>query len=195
MSNEELAVKVAALKVVSDFTKARYDEARGEVSAVMAAGDRLMARSPIDGTKIGPVVKTDPKPVAKVVDEAALTEWMGEHYPENVKAGYEIAATDGEIEQVLFEHAPHLLKHRRRIKPEVVAEIKRESAAMGCPIGPGGEVDLPGIAIDTPDPVVSCKPDPVTALAVVQQLFREGRLELDGTVLPALPASEANVEA
>lgn len=195
MSNEELAVKVASLKVVSDFTKARYDEARGEASEVMQAGDRLMARSPIDGTKMGPVTKSDPKPVAKIVDEAALTEWMGEFYPDNLETGYEIAATENEIVQVLFEFAGHLLKPRKRIKPEVLAQVKRESAAMGCPIGPGGEVDLPGIAIDTPEPVVSCKPDPATALLVVQQLFREGRLELDGTVLPALPASEGNVGA
>ena len=195
MSNEELAVKVASLKVVSDFTKERYDQARGEVGKVMQAGDRLMARSPIDGTKMGPVTKSDPKPVAKIVDEAALTEWMSAYYPDTLVAGYELAATENEVVQVLFEHAPHLLKHRKRIKPEVLAEIKRESAAMGCPIGPGGEVDLPGIAIDTPEPVVSCKPDPATALLVVQQLFREGRLELDGTVLPALPASEGNVGA
>ncbi|PWK81669.1 hypothetical protein C8D88_11680 [Lentzea atacamensis] len=195
MSNESLAVKVAALKVVSDFTKERYDEARAEAGEHMTAGSRWMARSPIDDTKIGPVVKSDPKPVAKVVDPAALTEWMEQHYPENIKAGYEIAAVESEIVQVLFEHAPHLLKHRKVIKPEVIAEIKRESAVMGCPIGPGGEVDLPGIEIETPEPVVSCRPDPTHALAVVQQLFREGRLELDGTVLPALPASEGTVGA
>lgn len=190
MSNEELAVRVASLKVISDYTKARYDEARAEADQAMNAGDRLMARSPIDSAKIAPVVKTDPKPVARVTDEGHLTAWMAENYPEKVKAGYEVIGGDDEVIGVLFDHAPHLLRRKTVIKPEDLAELRRDSAAMGCPVGPGGEVDIPGLVVETPAPVVSCKPDPQTALPAVMQLFRAGRLELDGTVRPELTAPE-----
>lgn len=195
MSTDELILKVGVLKVISEFTKDRYNEARAEADAVMSRGDRLIARSPIDGMKIGPVIKTDPKPVARVTDEHALTSWMVENYPEKTQAAYEVTASHAELVAVLFDHAPQFLKRRKQIKSADLAELKRDAVSLGHPVGPSGEADVPGLVVEIPEPVVSCKPDEDSALLAVMTLHGAGLLSLDGTVLPALPSSEAPRES
>lgn len=190
MSNDDLALRVAALKVVKEFTAGKYEEARAEIAKTMGRGDRLMARSPLDDSKIGAVSMSDPKPTAKVTNESALMAWLAQHYPEHIHNGYEINATTEQVTRVLFEHAPHLLQKVRRIKPDVLSSITKASAALGQPVGPGGEADVPGITVETPDPVVSCKPADDSALTAVMDLIRAERLGIDGVVRPEIPASE-----
>lgn len=184
-STNDLVLRTAALKAISDYTTKAYNAARAEVAGVLGRGDRKMARSPLDDTKLGAVYVTDPKPQCLVTDEAELTEWMAEHYPAAIESGYEIAGSEAEVVAVLFEHAPHLLRRIRRVDSEQLRELRANSIALGAPIGPGGEADVPGIEVHTPDGVVTCKPDAAAIHAVVA-LFRAGRLELDGTVLPAI---------
>lgn len=181
----DLALKAAALKTISDYTRAKYDEARTELAATMGQGDRVIARSPLDNTKVGAVYVTDPKPVCRITDQAALTDWMVEHYRELTETGYEICGSDSEVIAVLFEHAPHLLRQYRRVKPDDMRELRAAAVTLGQPVGPGSEVDIPGIEVDHPEGVVSCKPDP-GALQTVLALHRAGRLQLDGTVLPEI---------
>lgn len=186
MTNE-LALKVAALKVFSDYAKTAYDKSREEIGRQMGRGDRLQVRSPLDESlKIGPISKSDPKPTARVEDLRVLTDWFIQNHPDLTGTGYEVAGTQTEVVAVLFEHAPHLLRRVREIKPDALSELRKASAALGQPIGPGGEADVPGLVVETPDPVVSCKPDPDMALPAVVELFRAGRLDLDATLRPAL---------
>lgn len=178
-------LKAAVLKTISDFTKAKYNEARADLDDTMGKGDRLIARSPLDGSKLGAVYVSDPDPVCRITDEKALTDWMIEHYPELTEQGYEICGSDREVVDVLFEHAPHLLRRIRRVKADDMRELRGNAIATGAPIGPGSEADIPGIAVDIPDGVVACKPD-AGAFAAVMDLWRAGRLELDGTVRPQI---------
>ena len=52
---------------------------------------------------------------------------------------------------------------------------------LGAVMGPGGETDVPGLALHTPDPVVRCLPAG-TGLQAVMDLHQQGRLALDGTL-------------
>lgn len=183
MTNE-LALKVAALKVLSTYALAAYDEARNEIAETMGRGDRVQVRSPLDDVKIGPVWKTDPKPHAEVVDNRALLEWYQQHYPEKVGSTYVVSGTDAEVVDALFKFAPHLLSKTTAIKTEALRELRTNSVALGQPVGPSGEADVPGLVVRTPDPVVQCKPEPDTALPAVVQLVQEGRLDLHAALTP-----------
>jgi hypothetical protein len=187
--NADLFLRTAALKVISDYTKARYNEAREEVAKQLNKGDRKTVRSPLGDVKVGQVWVTDPKPECTVTDRSALTDWLAEHYPATTKTGYEVIGSDAEIIAVLFEHAPHLLREVRAIDPDQLRELKANSVALGAVIGPGGETDIPGIEVKEPDGVVTCKPDS-GGLQAVMDLYRAGRLDLDGTVRPELEAAD-----
>lgn len=190
MSDDDVILKVAALKAISAFTTERYNEARQEAAKVMQRGDRRIARSPLDEAKVGAVSMSDPKATARVSDLTAITDWLTENYPEHIHSGYEVNATDEQVMRVLFEHAPHMLRKVKRAKPEVLSDLTKTAAVVGKPVGPGGEMDIPGIVVERPDPVVSCKPDEATALTAVMDLIRAERIGIDGTVRPELPASE-----
>jgi hypothetical protein len=192
MTNNELALNVAALKVLSDYALNAYGQAREEIGATMGRGDRVQVRSPLDDVKIGPVWKTDPKPHAEVTDARALLEWMQELYPEKVGSAYEVSGTEAEVIDALFKFAPHLLRKTTAIKPEALRELRANSVALGQPVGPGGETDVPGLTVRTPPPVVQCKPDPDTALNAVVALVQSGHLDLQATLTPrALEATDA----
>jgi len=185
----DLALKIAALKLLSEYTKRCYDGARHEAARVMKRGERLVARSPIDDQKIAVIPMSDPSKVAEVVDEEALTDWLAEHYPDTVTSGYRIIGSQPEVIAVLFEHAPHLIKRCRAIQLEALHEIKRLSATLGEPVGPGGELDVPGLKVTTPDPVLSCRPAE-GALDIIRDLHRRGVLDLDGTVTTTIKGGE-----
>lgn len=180
--SDELLLQVAALKVISDFTKQKYDEARAEAAEVMGDGDKRVVRSPLDGSKIGPVSKSDPPFHSVVTDEDALAEWMGQHYPEHVESGYKVLAGEAELISVLFVHAPHLLKKTKRVKRSVVMDIHEKTLAAGQPTGPGSEMDVPGIQLKRNEPVVSCRPDPDSSLLAVMELVHNRKMMIDGTM-------------
>lgn len=186
--SDDLMLKVAALKVISDFTKEKYDEARAEAAAVLRRGDRRQVYSPLDGSKIGPVSMSDPKVSSVLTDEAALTEWMRQRYPETIESGYKVIGSEAELVSVLFVHAPHLLKHMKRVKRDALMRIHADAVAVGQPIGPSGEADMPGIELQRADPVVSCRPDPDSSVLAVMELIHNQKMLLDGTV-PELEAS------
>jgi hypothetical protein len=188
--NPDLFLKAAALKVISEFTSARYNDARAEVAKELNKGDRKTVRSPLGDVKVGQVWVTDPKPVCSVTDRTALTDWLQTNYPAMTETGYEVIGSEAEIVAVLFEHAPHLLREVRRINPDQLRELKANCVALGQVVGPGGEADVPGLAVSEPDGVVTCKPD-TAGFQAVMDLYRAGRLELDGTLRPELePASD-----
>ncbi len=189
-TSDALMLRVAALKVISDYTKGQYETARTEAAAVLGAGDRRMVRSPLGNAKIGPVYVTDPKPAAVVTDLEQLTDWYIEHYPELADNTYEVAASDAEVIALLFEHAPHLLRRPRRIKPSALSELRKECSALGQVIGPGGEADVPGVEVRTAAGVVTCRPTE-DALTAVIELVSAQRLSLDGT-LRELPAGSSD---
>ncbi len=190
MSTDDLVLKVAALKVISAFTAERYDEARREIATVMERGDRKIARSPIDNSKIGAITLSDPKPTAQVTDLNALTAWLAEHYPDSLVMAYEVCGSEEQVRRVLFEHAPEMLRKVKKVRPGDLLDLRQTAAMVGRPMGPGGEVDMPGITVGTPSPVVSCKPDDANALAAILALLQADRLQLDGTVRTELPAAE-----
>lgn len=182
---EEAALRTTSLRVLSDFTKARYFEAREEMAQAMARGTRLPGRSPLDDSKVGAVIMSDPDPVAAITDQGAFVAWVAETYPEHIESRVEIVGSRREVAAVLAEHAPHLVRHTTVVHPDFVSQVKAVAAEARQPAGPGGEVDVPGLSITVPDPVVTCRLAP-GALESVMALIRTGQLSLESLAHPAI---------
>lgn len=185
----DLALRVAALKVLKDYIEEQYTWARAEAARTLKRGERLVARSPLDDSKIATIPMSDPKHETTITDETAVTDWYREHYPEMVTSGYKVIGSQAEVIAVLFAHAPHLIKRTQALQLEALHELKRSSAALGQPCGPGAELDIPGVKVSLPDPVLTCRPAE-GAFDIIRDLYNQGVLELDGTVHIALPDGE-----
>lgn len=182
----DLALRLAALKVLKDYIEKQYAIARGEANRTMKRGERLVARSPLDDAlKIAVIPMSDPDHVTEIVDETAVTDWYRKRYPDMVMSGYRVIGSQAEVVEVLFRHAPHLIKRTSSLTLEAVHELKRSSAKLGQPCGPGAELDIPGVKVTLPDPVVTCRPTE-EAFDIIRDLHNQGVLELDGTVHIAL---------
>lgn len=181
--------QIAALKVFSAFAKDKYDEVRADAEDDLNPGDRRMVVSPLDGkTPLGEVYRSNPKDVAIVADEDALTTWVTEHYRADTESKFEIVGTQEQILQALLVHAPHLIKQRRRVKQAARIQLLNDATRHGVPVGPSGEADIPGIAFTkNSQPFVACKADKDAVLPLFE-LYGAGRLSLDGTLLPAIEA-------
>ena len=176
MTGSDLALTVAKFKALKDFAEDRYDAARAELAARMARGDRLNAIT-VNGVKIGTVSKSDPKPQVRFPDMSALREWVMRHYPERMIGGFDVIGSDEEVIDVLLEHAPHLLREVAKVDPDLVREISPASAKHKQPVGPGGELEIPGVTVDTPEGVLACKPTD-EALPEVAAMLQRGEIDL-----------------
>lgn len=196
----ELMLSVAVLKVLKEHIEERYNLARADAEKALGPGDRHIVRSPLvpEGAKLGPklgaVYMTDPKNEARITDEGALSEWLCSHkYRPMTKPAYVITATEEELISLLMKHAPRLLKPVRSVTSDARKELLSTAKAMGEPVGPGGELDIPGISVQpTGNAYVACKADE-DALLSVYELITSGRVALDGTVRPELEEAQADV--
>ena len=183
-----LAVEVAALKVVSEYTAQRYEDRRADLVKEMTRGDRRTVVDPRDeDAKLASITRTDPKPVVSV-NVPELTPWMAEHYPALTETVTEIIATEKQLAALLFEHAPHLLRRKTRIQPEALIELKAACVTLGCVMGPGGEADVPGVRVDRPKSNLSVRLADGAEDRVLS-LIRTGRLSFDGAARPLLEES------
>lgn len=185
---DAVLLRLAFLKFVGAAVKAADAEARQDAARLMRKGTTLPIRSPIDDSKMARTTMSDPKPVATVVDPAALDEWVREHYPEKVKTETVIVGTDAEVIAVLreSEQGRRLLAVQDILPGWVVNEIVTLSKGAGEPVGPGGEIgdDAPrGIDVHVPDGVLSVTVDKTTGFEAFRALWDAHIFSLDGTVV------------
>ncbi|WP_409186680.1 hypothetical protein F9C11_21565 [Amycolatopsis sp. VS8301801F10] len=153
-----VALRVAALKHLKDRIDDAYNAARAEQAEAMPKGARWPVVSPLDGVKLGTVSKSEPKVRARIADENAFGAWAAANYPDDTEYAFRIVGSEQEVHEALYTHAPHLVKSVTVVSRDLRKRVERMSAATGVPTGPGGEVDVPGVAVDDPDGVVSCLP-------------------------------------
>jgi hypothetical protein len=80
----QAAVRVAALKALYDKVRAAYNQARTDALDALSPGDRLHAALS-DGSDIGTVSVTPGRTTAKVVNPAALLEWVRINAPDEIE--------------------------------------------------------------------------------------------------------------
>lgn len=185
----DLWLRVAAHSLASSWHAFAYKMVRGEADKQMDRGDRKIVYAPDGVTKLGAVSKSAPKKTAQVGNESALLEWVRKHYPKSIEADADITAPEDEVKAFLWSHGGrHLMTARDRIAPKLRAEILEVSTRAKAPVGPGGEMDVPGVILtEEATSTVRFLPDE-DASDIIVELVRSGAVKLPDPFEDDMPA-------
>ena len=189
MNPKDVALAMVVLKHLMDVASRSQSTLRETVAAELDASDRVTAKSPVDGTILGSITKSKPKAKAFVTDPDALITWMQEHYPERVEETHFIENTNMDAAIDLLRHdmlGAELVSTELALAQYTVNEITKLSEKAGRPVGPGGELDIPGVRVDFPEGNVTVRLEPDVHEAIVA-VIQSGHVALDGTVHLELP--------
>lgn len=149
-------LRAAVLKVLAERVLAAKKDAGDEAKDSMRVGDRLNPE--LDGVRIASVTKAKGRSTTtvRVTDEAALTAWVAQHYPDKI-----VRSVDRSLRETILY----------------------SSKSAGEPCGPGGELDVPGLEVEhrEGEPTLSVRLTD-EAEAAVEAMWAVGGLGLDGTV-------------
>lgn len=148
---ERATIRAAVLKLLSDRLNDAFKAAKLEVAQQLGPEGRKNAV--LDGHKLASISVTKNGRVS-VSDERALTRWVEQNYPTEVETTV-------------------------KVRPAFLDAIKKASEAAGEPCSPTGELDVPGINIGDPYPMLRKAPG---ADELIEQMWQAGRLTMDGEV-------------
>lgn len=85
MDMKQLALREAALKTLLDAVSDQLEAVKGQMQAALeeTGASRVDAALP-DGTKVGTISRTTPKPKAVVTDGDLFLKWVREHAPSEI---------------------------------------------------------------------------------------------------------------
>lgn len=177
---ELLAVAVTAQ--LAKLVKASGDLARVEATdaGVLEDGASVTLYAP-SGTKIGKALRTDPEPTATVSDKTALDEWLRKAYPDQVQPVDVVSDDTDAVLEVLREHAPHLVRTVQVVDARMVPDVLEASKLAGEPMGPDGELDVPGVSVVKPPGVLQIRLEK-SAKHAISEMWSAGLINLDGTL-------------
>jgi len=153
MTIHDIATRLVVLKELRD----RIDQARAEtnIDLIVAgeAGDRTTAK--LDGETIGSVSIAQGRETAQVIDEAALTEWVTKHRPDEIE---------------------HVTRVRSSFLTVLLKAVKEHGGWLDKTTGEFLHVD--GVDVRVGDPFVQVRS--VTGAAeLVAKAWAERRFEID----------------
>lgn len=183
---ELLAAAVAT--ALAKMVKAAGDEARAKADGLLDEGASVTLYSPL-GAKLGKALRTDPEATAVLTNRSKLDGWLLVTYPEQSEEVEEISPDTSAVLAALREHAPELVIHSRRPIDCMIPDVLAASSEAGVPMGPDGELDVPGVAVNKKPGVLHIRLDPKTAPQAIADMWAAGLIALDGT-LRELPSGE-----
>lgn len=146
---ERATIRAAVLKVLVDRISAAFKKAKEEVAVQLGPEGRKNAV--LDGEKLASVSVT--KSGRFSIHNADLfRDWVVRNYPSEV-----------------FDQPT--------VRPAFLDAIKKASEAAGQPCTPDGTLDIPGVSMGDPYPLVRKVPG---ADKIIEDLWRSGRLNVDG---------------
>lgn len=175
----ELALRMVALRYAEQLVGPKLKELRQLATDELVPKESIAAISPVDGTVLGKITRTNPEKVAVVEDEQALMAHLQDTDPDSLEDTHEVTASDEQIVHLLLEHAPHLLVQSVRIR-DYARRDAMSRALAGKPV--------PGVKVKKPFGTVNVYPDQAEA-AAIEAVFKAGRLQLDGAVVQAIEAA------
>lgn len=167
-TDADLAYKIVLLKTLADLVLEEFARIKEVAAEQLPKGASIPARTG-DDVKLGRVTKSDPKPVAQIVDRDELDDWIRTQYPDKLDTRAELGDL-GEVLAVLKDAGRNDLFS---IVTEIPAHLYKQAEAMAANGRP-----IPGIAIRRPPGTVSARKE-VAAEYVVRQL-------LSGSPVPLL---------
>ena len=146
-TDADLAMRIVVLKAISEVVNAEFAVAKALAAKQYPKGASIPARTPNDDVKFGRVTKSDPKPTARITDQAALMEYIRAEYPDSLRRIYGLGDTK-EIVSVLRAAGREDLFTEDEVPPDWLLS-KLEKEAVRKPI--------PGIVVHTPGGTVSAR--------------------------------------
>lgn len=182
---DRAVLNVSVLTWMAKRIKVTLDEGRASLGLLMKKGDTLAARSPLDDSRIARVSMSDPSRTATVSNRAALDGWIRERYPEKLVERTEITGPMPDVLAMLRKHAPELVDDVKSVPDWAVNELLKKAEGLGFPIGYGGECGddaPPGIAVKTPDGVLTVRLDNPGADVAIRALWDARLVDMDGHI-------------
>lgn len=140
VSNADLAQRIVFLKTIADLVDAELKATKMLAADQFQKGDSSTARSRED-VKLGRVVKTDPKPVSRIVDEDALDAYLRAEYADVLIPSLTLG-DPAEIVPILRDAGREDLFSVSESVPGWLVHQAEAEALAGKPI-PGIEVHTP----------------------------------------------------
>lgn len=178
-SEREMALGLVVAQWVSSKVGPGITAIRENGKKNLIPGESIAAVSPVDGTVLGTITRTNPKPVAKVEDMAALMAHVQETNPEELWDVDYVSGDDGEVLKALKESHPSLVKQRVEISEQHLSFLLKKAAGSNT-------FRPPGIEVSTPTGTVNIYPAD-TEDEAFQAVIKARAVELDGSVNRALP--------
>ena len=183
MSKErEIALGMVVTKWAADRIVPGIKTLRANGKEHLIPGESPRAVSPVDGTVLGFVTRTKPKPVASIVDEAALMAHVHETAPGELLDVDYVVGTNAEVMAALKESHPHLVDQKVQISEHHLNYLLKTAVADKT-------FRPPGIAVEAPEGTVNIYPAKDQD-AAFEAVIKSGAVALDGSVRPALGGSE-----
>jgi hypothetical protein len=188
-----LALRALIVKHIADVTATAIGDRRKDLAAELVNGDRINVSAPDDpDLDMGHVLRTRPKGTAGITDREAFTDWMAKQYPDHVQTVQRITpGREADALAILADVAPDLVTSTTEVCDWAQAEVLRCTVKARQACGPGRELDVPGVAYEPPKPgavTVNLSADGPEA---IEELWRQGRIDLTTGEVLALPAGEA----
>lgn len=178
-TQREIALGMVVTKWAADRIVPSIKTLRDMGKVDLIPGESVAALSPVDGSILGSVTRTKPKPVATVEDQAALMAHVNEEDPDQLVDVDHIVGSSAEVLAALKHSHPHLVGQRVEITAHHLTYLLKKSEADKT-------FRPPGIAVSTPAGTVNIYPVK-DADVLFEEVIKSGAVALDGTVRPALP--------
>jgi hypothetical protein len=166
-TDADLAYRIVLLKTLLDMVTREFRETKALAAEQYPKGASIPARTDED-VKLGRVTKSDPKPVAEVVDADALSAHIRAHFPDKLDSVIELADL-GEVLPVLQAAGRDDLFTMTESVPEWLVKQLLSAAVAGQ--------SIPGVRVRRPEGVVSARAE-FAAETVVRQLLNAGPVPL-----------------
>jgi hypothetical protein len=141
-TDTDLAYRIVLLKTLADLVNAEFKSAKQIAHEQFPKGASIPARTDNDDIKLGKVTRTEPKPVADVVDRDALDDYIRAEYADRLESRVDL----GDIAQII----PILLDAGRRdlfteveVIPDYLYGLAKAAAVKGK--------QVPGLAVRRPE--------------------------------------------
>lgn len=179
--NEPNALAGVVFTYVGKLMGKATDAARKDCTAQWAPSENRAVRHPVTGAVLGFAKRTDPIPVAKVVDEAELLPYVADENPEHLRDVEEYDHDDPEILALIKLHAPGKLRSTVRITEQHVNYLLKKAES-------DEDFRPPGIEVKQSPGTTNFYPKNPKG---IESLFADRLIGFDGTVRPELTAKES----
>jgi hypothetical protein len=130
-TTDELAQQALLLAALAKVVGQARDRVKQQLEQQMTIGD--LKRPTISGVKAGSVTYSVGKTQVTIADGTAFTAWVEQNYVT-------------ELELIT------------RVRPAFQDKVLEWSKVAGQPMGPGGELDVPGVVFRQSDPTLIVRP-------------------------------------